>query len=749
MATSSGSRWRSSLQKRLVLDTETGLGRLCSHWSNEFEDLASNHVQTKFRQLKECFQWCRQEPGRRRRACGNRIRAVVAQAGSEEADHCATMAQVEGLLRAEFPGALVALVEPCDFERRSTTGARVRERLLRSLGSGPEPRREAEGDDGDQEMEEEHTEGSQNLRRWSRESEEGLAILLFSEADRISTEALSQTLRSIGADVQDNGAQLLVVLGYRVLPPGRWAVCQDASFLSIEATMCLFDSAAVVGEFYERLLEDRRCPLTLSPQTLDWMRICSFQRTRRSLTKALELLVLVCVEALEEQAAIGLPLLDSLTPQGRPSAAAVKKSFKKRLKELPAAAREQLVLTKDEGTVLDDDRLAQAAAEAALWKWRLVDSLPVWDELLCNVQPSAGSLARHRRLLKLLGLLWPVDGEEAAEKQKQSLEKVLAQAFNGFQALESLQLEAFVHRVRAAATNLPVALRASLDAISASNGSTDFKANLFLWFDRLREQCWQPLQGESSRFFLQAFAIDGVRHKEAVAQLLGIPAKASTEESLQASSEALLEGLNERLGAETAEPCSDAAALSCLLQSSSARSIDVLGLWKGFVLHCEGQEEAVLKERFQEALLFLHVQGFFVPCQGSAADGGGASSYRPKLRRRLLGRVVAKEPETPEAFGAGATPPSRRSWSPTGGQGSHDMASPTSSTSYGSPPSSSSCHSSPSSWGTPRSNPLEPPSAGLLAKINSARQKRELERPIQTPPPKARGGQGRARLFIG
>mmetsp|Transcript_70913 Transcript_70913/g.125315 ORF Transcript_70913/g.125315 Transcript_70913/m.125315 type:complete len:776 (-) Transcript_70913:85-2412(-) len=661
--------WASSILKQLKLEGTGVVDRICRRWASYAEDFASDHVREAFSPLREGLQSFAE--GKKH---GDVIPMVLALAGEDSEDHEATMCQVELMIRDELPKACTALVGPSELRSMSYANRRICGQFLRSEGSNA--RVETLDEDPEEEEEVVETPGmvsAADFADWHQAGRKGPVVLVIQATDAVAKDVLRDVLCFWSAQ----GLPLLLVLGLKQLPSSRWALFEGEPLrFKHLATLRLFSAEAVCNQLLEKLAEDAACPFALCPDVLKKLRE-SFINKRQSVSYILRSLILFCDEALSgsDWAPLCAPLraqcqscpeLDQIREQLFES---LQKSSPKQQKAL--LQRIATTLTDAPGTLHAVDikeRGVRAAAEAVTWRWKVIDSLKVWEALFIAADPLTKHTARLRRLHKLLEVLWPMAGE-SEEQQGSKLEMIYRPLMLRLDCLERSKLSELLTELGGdASACLGSTLREDMRSLaskamqpeesSGRSSDDELRAGLRTWVESIRAQHWQPLTGPPRQFLVAEGAFSGSQASlEAVDNCLNRSAEVQQKQIAEADGD-----------------LKDAATLYRLLECHSGKQTKVVDLWSAFLriesslpeieVKSRGSkrqsEEEEIRKKFKLGLMSLHQLGIFSPAAGTSQRG--MSGWR--LRKRLFGRVwlrrlqppdwaeavaIPEEPETPSA----------------------------------------------------------------------------------------------------
>lgn len=635
-------RWRCPLVQQLTTDSTSPMGRIVSRWARQAEDFATGNVREAFAGL-----WARlQKAAASGESATNFVTAVLALAGSDTADHEATMQQAEELARADV--ACVARVGPDDFKSLQLAVRRICFQLTRDGGRvGAEAYPEEEEDeDAEPSRQGGCAGGALDFVDWRKERGlTGSLVLLISQADTVPKDTMGAVISCWAAACGDNDIPMVVLFGLQQPPQGRFDLLESDPLgnLRLESVGCLFDAQLVCHQLLEHIVSDPSCPLALAPELLQKLRNL-FLYTRHSVSYVMKTLALLCEQALSENplaAALCPPLDETVMPSNK---AQLEKVFAARLRKakgpvLTERLRE-LRAPEDRGCSENDllNWAAEAAAQAILWRRGIIDSFGAWDVLLCATQPTMRYEVKMRRLCKLLQALWPsagASGDADAEAKNRLMTGLLGSCLRLLDGEVTARdhLDRLVQDLLSAKTPLDAEFQAELDAMKGPDLKDGNVCNgLRGWFYKLRGISWQPLAGAPRELFLHGFSCSADHLQKVEKQLNG---------SGSFCSEALLLPLARGRGEGLPD---DAALLFRLTETSLGRCVLVADLWECFLAHARptpGGDAAGLKHRFGQALVMLHSMGLFVPRQGSRVqpeDGPPVSGW--KLMKRRFGRLT-------------------------------------------------------------------------------------------------------------
>ncbi|CAK0839541.1 unnamed protein product [Prorocentrum cordatum] len=647
--------WRCSVVRRLEgsLSPDTAFGQAFAHWARKAEALATNHVRTAFER------GCAGLAARAEGVAAGAVSATIALAGTDVADHEATMRLAARLLAASAPAARIALVGPGDF-RSFALATRCICAQLSGEGSGAAD----VGDDDDGEDDDAPHCSDQKVRRlstparfarWlSRSGSAAAVVILVEQADSLPKEMLRGVLSTWGSACGDHGIPISCLLGLQHSPTGLHRLLGGDCAIPVINTsaVTLFNAQEVCYEFLCLVAEDEEAPLPLFPETLMWLRD-HFLNSRRSMSRVLKALALLCdehasqnqlsaicisamvatnaagqgdvprrkcVELVGSAAAAAAASLAPEPPEVAPAAAPGPSSenaysWTQALAERLRGSQELVGCLRDAGFAgrlegpADEERLlndvAEAAAAALEWRTRLCRSLEVWDILLCTLQPTARHEVQVRRMWRLLSAVWP--------------------------------------RQTAAS--------------SGADGSADQDGS---GIDKLVGICLQKLDR-------RARTIDAGELRRMLELLL--PASASLDEPLQVELRALVSsehgedelcsGVQSWVQAAEAEVLAlargpmrrqrDDASLVCrLLESVPGRTVELAELFAEFSRHAGDAPgpaggDAAEQSRFGRALMQLHMQGLHAPVRSGGQHRKQKRAFAGwRTRKRAFGRVWVK-----------------------------------------------------------------------------------------------------------
>ena len=187
---------------------------ICTHWAEKTCTLAEQHVRAAFSKMEGRILSIAQ-----RRPSGS-IPIVMALAGSDTEDHEATMRLAEALFREKIPAASTALVHPADLRSLTYANRKIMERFKNPNSTPTCCRADASSpEDQDFEEEDEPEEGPAfNFSEALQSGKDGsipLSVLLFQGVDAAPKDVLRQVLCFWHAQCLENGAPLLIFLGFQ------------------------------------------------------------------------------------------------------------------------------------------------------------------------------------------------------------------------------------------------------------------------------------------------------------------------------------------------------------------------------------------------------------------------------------------------------------------------------------------------------------------------------------------------------
>lgn len=605
--------WRSSIISRFDMTTndETSLSGVCwDRWVHKLHEMATDHVGEAYHRLQKHLDNATK--------CSRftDVRSVLVLAGSDVADHGATMRQVEQLIRVGSPDMTVALVGPEDFINM----AAVMKCVCRQLIAGESKCTASAFDDPDCEDAEEGKlcrAGVPDLVNWCRDrTKQGIrtaVVIVVEQANTVSKELLRSMLGCFGSLCRGEDIPMFVVFGLQRPPLSRFDLLGGDLFVSLNFVdaFCLFDADAVCDSFLEWLARDWECPLALSPTVLEELKD-SFKNTH-SMSHVMRALRLLCHEYSERH------LCKSCAPLF-----GAEKKLKETVGELFASMTVQ-------ETSVPKAEVQKVAKEAIFWRKHLSDALVPW-ELLCNAQPLSIHEAPLRRILPILHQLWPREGGNA-DQENDCFEHVLEGALENIKQ-ENTTKSKLLNLLQ----ELDMVKSLAMDALDQlhclkkyRNNVTELSNGLVEWFHGLRRSHWRPLRGKARTFFLEVFAWSNFT---GIKRYLGCDESTNIATTIQLP---LARGLDSRTP-------NDMTLLYRLLECNSERSFEVKKLWEvfsSFLSKTTGCEGAVgsPKDRFGHALLGLHRLGLFT--YRATTDGYD-------LRKRVFGRVFVGCDRHPE-----------------------------------------------------------------------------------------------------
>lgn len=651
-------KWQCDLFDRLALDVDPALAEAWGRYAHLAEVLATRHVRAAFGRLA-----ARLHEAAARGPDGD-LRAVLALAGADAADHEATMRLMQHLVREQVPAAHIARVGPEDFRTTSAATRRVSEQLMQggaaragavaaAVIEGGEPEVEdAEWWPEDREL---HTSrmsdgGALDFVDWHHERGlAGPAVLLVERVEAVPKDGLRHVLGCFGSACCDSGIPFIVVLGLQQPPQSRHELLEGEPLLPLRIVdaLCAFEAGTVCAQLLERLAEDPGT-LPLAPASLFWLRN-QFQYVRRSFSATLRALALLCEGQVSRGplAALCSGPLDGGT-QAAPTCLLLTRCDAELVRSLRVVWPAMSEAHDDNAAFLEAARplASKAAAEVIAWRGRLCSSLGVWDALLCAAEPLARHEVRLRRLCRLLSALWPTRATDAAESQEledaghrsaaELLQRCLQQLLpmdNEGIALELTALQALQQVLRAAGRSLDESLQRELEALGdPAMRQEELRKGIRRWLERVRDECWQPLRGTARAVLLEGIACQGSLVTLVERQLSGTSGS---------TAEALLVPLSTGRRTPGSDVPGDVTLLWRLLQGCNGRRVDIAALWRAFCDHSKavvgeegGPAGAARRRRFGLALAALHALGLHAPRAGGGAGGGGW-----RLHKRHFGRI--------------------------------------------------------------------------------------------------------------
>eukprot|EP00446_Apocalathium_sp_SHHI-4_P010565 CAMPEP_0177169888 /NCGR_PEP_ID=MMETSP0367-20130122/9808_1 /TAXON_ID=447022 ORGANISM="Scrippsiella hangoei-like, Strain SHHI-4" /NCGR_SAMPLE_ID=MMETSP0367 /ASSEMBLY_ACC=CAM_ASM_000362 /LENGTH=912 /DNA_ID=CAMNT_0018616055 /DNA_START=10 /DNA_END=2747 /DNA_ORIENTATION=- len=707
-----GAGWGHDLFDRLAASQNTTLSQVWMRWARKADALADSQIREAFRagladHLHEAAS----------RAPKGELGVVLAQCGSDCADHEASMRHVQRLIREDLPSSCVAQVGPEDFNFKTLAGVtrRVCEQLMQQNSPGTGAPRDVAGDLGEAEVDDEwwpedddaeqtwRGAGMMGFVDWHREHQEqgrkaGLVVLLVERAEAVPNHLLIDLLRQFGRACCGNGIRTIAVLGLQQPPQSRFELLERDPLIRLifRDGLRMFDSLGVCNRLLESIAED---PLSLpvSPTLLQWLRN-QFLYTRRSVTGTLRALALLCQEHLSQRELASVGCLAGCPDEAMISASTVqlKRHFEQRLQNASPDLVDRLRVSWAEITDLIDDKdslsdyikdhAASVAADVAIWHRRFCVSLPVWDVLLCAAQPIARHESRLKRIGALANLLWPKLGsagdsrdegkcleeeteniDELVQRRIQSTLKLVFE--DGTEADRSSKLVVLHAELLKASVGLDGSLSGDLQELANRNlDEGALREGVSTWLDRVRLHCWRPLSGFAHSFFLEIAAGETLQDR--------IERRLSGTKGL--TFEATLGPLSIGRRSSVEAPAEDITLLWRLLQGAMGRRVEITELWRVFAQQGDfgGAIGTARRRRFGLALAALHVLGLHVP---RAAAGGGCPNGKEaggwRSHKRYFGRIwrgsKAKfaEPWMPPLVEAGAP-----GWAATAGLQQSDAA---------------------------------------------------------------------------
>jgi hypothetical protein len=480
--------------------------------------------------------------------------------------------------------------------------------------------------------------------------------------------------------------------------------------IQFRKTVWLLDEEAVVRDFIEYLASDARCPFALFPKLLAWLRD-QFNHTYQSVTHMLRALALIVENTLSEcpfAAALCEPLDNNMssTPQrqgrttkhgpaeARLDRVAVETQFLDRLRESPQECKDVLLKVWADNAAPSSHasplptlvQVAATAAEAFLWRQQLCQSLPVWDELLCVVQPLTrhqGAFGRLKRLEHLLSMLWPQASDDAMEEQIREIEKLHEKCVKNLGLRDFVPpsaISGLLHVIEeccplekanaSACTTLDLDpdLQWGLQKLLHQKVDEQLRKDLQQWMCKFMKVYWQPLKGQARALFLSTFAC-GDSGSEASIR----PRVERNLGSWRASESLLLPLAQGSAQSTVADRSDDMASLFRLLECANGRSVNSAEMYEAFAKQAASahalaeeavasvEDSAMLQKRYSQALIALHTMGIIAP-RASTCRPFWKSEKAPKsrrgprhfdgftLRKKCVGRVWLKRKDAPTDY---------------------------------------------------------------------------------------------------
>jgi len=652
--------WACSLLQNLCLPEGEPYGRVCRRWASFAANFASAHVRQAFGvfrgHIKEFAQ------GRLGSNGNGSVPILLALAGSDTEDHEATMIQAEHLLREELPEACTAIVGPSDLRNLAFANRKICEQLLRGQNTAFSV--EAGADEDAEEDEEVHgVMSTMDFVDWRREQGGGPIVLLVQSTEAVATDVLKDVLcfwsEACRSHQPDSTIPFMVFLGLKQLPSSRSAFFEEEPLPLLHVdTVQLFDSEKVCSQLWDQLAEDGACPFALSPDALQRLRN-TFVYDQQSFSHVLRMLVKLTESALTQNAMASFCL--PVHPKGDipcmervEVCSAVAKHLKNGL------ASQQRELTQELAQLWPDidasGSLGQAAVDAAteaiMWRWKVIDSIKVWEVLLMAADKLTRHVVRLRRLWKLLDHLWPVP-EDGQAKQDAGLNALFRTVWMKLNCLPREELVELLQELDAASGRLGVTLQNGIRTLTQKarmpEGSSGFqtddriRTDFQMWFNDVRVNHWQPLRGHARDLFAAVLSSSKDAFETAERRLSGKDQFTQLAYIRDTSAHSAL---------------TDTSLVYRLLECHAGKHIKVADLWLTFlrVLEPENADAVVqasqprqkktkdehieeIKRRFKMSLLNLHKLGCFAPASGNACKG--LSGWR--LRKRPFGRVWLKD----------------------------------------------------------------------------------------------------------
>jgi hypothetical protein len=683
--------WQCAIMRRLKIDENSSAGKVWKRWVAHLEKIARCHVNIAFNQI---WTELRSTMESTVTSGDGDMHAVLAMAGSDVADHEATMRQAEGIVRKEFPKACIATVGPESFRNLATVIKHICEQIM-ACGNrvSPVPVIDVETGETAETAEGEWPEdlerhaqkaGLNECLDWyekqqARDAIRGV-VLLVERVEAVPRDVLRDALGSVGIAFGSKNVPVFVILGLQHWPQGCFDLFEGkplANLRLLGATQ-LFDSRVISNQMLEWLVEDPMCMLVLPPNILDWLRRGIFDYTRQSVSYMMNALTFLCLHFFAESTSglLCAPLDDRdefpLDDEGCESSkegseAAWTQIFHDRLQEAPQLMEhlKQVWITwsGDRAEGLEPEALrseiAQAATQAACWRLRLIASFNVWDALCCAVQPMTRHEPRLRRLCRLFEVMVPkesnYDSESIETVVKAEQEKVsqlvkvcISKLSHDSKVLSDEEVMKLLQRLGETSAKLDESLKAQLDELK--NRQLDvpqMRSSMQEWLHNVQSLYWVPLQSAARIVFREIFLarVRNGLHVRVEASLGGGKMGYIAETPVRTLAAA---------GRDSGKSLSDAAVLYRLLECSSSRAIEVADLWKTFcecmALNCSADAKSAQsagKSRFGYGLLALHSMGLIAPqpkAGGKAECGNSFDHWR--LKRKHFGRVWLKATES-------------------------------------------------------------------------------------------------------
>lgn len=665
--------WRCTVLRRLGISmaTDTAFGHAFAHWARKAETLATNHVRAAFE--GGCAGLAAGAEG----AAAGTVSTTMALAGTDVADHEATMRLTARLLATSAPSARVALVGPSDFRSFALATRRICEQLS-GEGSGAADAGDDEGEDDPPHCSGQDTRKLSTparLASWLRRGGSATTVvILVEQTDSLPKELLRDVLSTWGSACGDHGIPISCLLGLQHSPTGLQSLLGGDCVVPVIHTsaVTLFNAEEVCFEFLCAVAEDEQAPLPLFPEMLMWLRN-HFLNSRRSFSRVMKALALLCDEHVSHNplSAMCIPFVAAakaghVEQPASESASSWKQAFAERLRssqELLGRLRELWVTEgaagEPEGPI-DDERLfdgvAEAAATALEWRAQLCRSLKVWDILLCTLQPTARHELQVRRMWRLLKEVWPRQtavpsgATDSADQESSGVDKLvdicLRKLDRKTRTIDVGELQRMLELLLPASSTLFEPLQAELRTLlSSGHGEDDLCSGVQSWVQAVKARHWQPLGGLPGRLFLEALTLS--------------PAAAGAVERRLSHKAAEAEVLALARGPLPQGP-DDASLVSRLLEGAPGRTIELAELFAEFSRYAGGSRggadgDAAKESRFGRALMQLHMQGLHAPVRSGGLHRRQKRAFAGwRTRKRIFGRVwvkAAQQSRITEFFG--------------------------------------------------------------------------------------------------
>jgi hypothetical protein len=675
--------WQCAHMQTLKIEESNGAGKVWKRWVQKVEDIAGRHVYEAFSETKaQLFSVIK---GSNRHRGGSDVHAALALAGSDVADHEATMRQVDCIVRAELPHACVASVAPESFRSLAVVTRHICEQLMGGsrTGSISKVGTEVVAEEGEWPEDVDprllQKAGLGGCLDWYRERQaRGVAegvVLLIERVEAIPKDLLRDSLTALGNAFCDEGIPFFVILGVQHAPQDCFDLFEGEPLVNMHflGAACLFDSRKIATDLFEWLLEDSMSMLVLPPNILDWLRRGRFEYGRRSISHIMQSLALLCFHFFQESlfGALCVPLDGVVAPGSELDKEGLEAAwvaiFQERLAKAPEVTSHLVTMwapwredeTEEQNVEALRAEVAQAAAQAACWRHRLLASFGVWDALCCAAQPMTRHEARLRRLCRLFEELWPKESDYDPASLAVAFQKEQTKSHNFVdlcitrlekqsELLSDKEVLRLLEDLLEASISLDDALKTQLIELSMQELEGDaLRTGIQDWLHRVKSLYWFPLSDGARIVFREVFTAkcrDGL-HLKVEASL----AEGKTGFAVETLLQPLATGVGSK---EKDTPPGDLTVLYRLIECSSSRSIEAADLWKTFC-DCMGSPvsadgkpaQADLKHRFGYGILTLHAMGLLSPQAGGRADSG-TSLAGWRLRKRHFGRVWLKAKES-------------------------------------------------------------------------------------------------------